>query len=117
MQSFKFIKENNSWYIDLPEYIEKGGSKSDLQMVEGADTMLDMISEGNEEVSLVISETEFLNSTKLTLIEKCDPYVGGGYYLFPGWKGIEFNKQIWLCAVTEYVFGKIPETIFIAEMK
>jgi hypothetical protein len=50
VQTYRFIKEGTEWYIDLPEYIENGGSKGDLQMVEGADTMLDIISAGGDEV-------------------------------------------------------------------
>lgn len=45
MKEYKFIKEGRDWFIDLPEYIEGGGSKGDLQMVEGADKMLDMMAE------------------------------------------------------------------------
>lgn len=43
MKVHRFVREDNSWYIDLPEYIEQGGSKGDLEMVSGADTMLDII--------------------------------------------------------------------------
>ena len=38
----RFYKENKIWYIDLPEFLEKGlGTKSNLMMVAGADTLLD----------------------------------------------------------------------------
>ena len=41
MKSYKFIKTGLDWYIDLPEFLEQGGSIGDLQMVDGADKMLD----------------------------------------------------------------------------
>jgi len=28
------------WYIDLPQYLKEGGKKADLELVAGADTML-----------------------------------------------------------------------------
>ena len=46
MKTYKFVKESRDWYIELPEFLENGGSKGDLQMVEGTDTLLDIISEG-----------------------------------------------------------------------
>lgn len=113
MNTYRFLKEGRDWFIDLPQYIENGGSKGDLQMVEGADTMLDLISQGSNEVSLSLDRTPFAGSDVLNLVERCDPFVGGGYYNLPVFEGKEFNKTMWLCAVTEYVFGDLPEQIFI----
>lgn len=113
MNTYNFVKEGRDWYIDLPLYIEQGGSRGDLQMVEGADKMLDLISDGRNEVSLFIDRISFAGSDELRLIEKCDPYIGGGYYNLKAFEGKEFNQTMWLCAVTEYVFGDLPEQIFI----
>lgn len=113
MNTYRFIKEERDWFIDLPEYLENGGSKGDLQMVEGADKMLDFISEGKNAVSLTIDRVSFDGSDELKLIERCDPFVGGGYYNLQTFEGKEMNQTMWLCAVTEYVFGDLPEQIFI----
>jgi hypothetical protein len=59
MKAYKFIKEGRAWYIDLPEFLEHGGSKGDLQMVEGADVMLDLISGDEKEVSLILDRAPF----------------------------------------------------------
>jgi hypothetical protein len=117
MKTYRFIKEGRDWYIDLPEFIENGGSKGDLQMVEGADKMLDVISEGKDEVSLFIDEVSFEGSDELILTERCDPYIGGGYYILKIFEGKEINQNMWLCAVTEYVFGNLPEKIFIKKVQ
>lgn len=29
MKQHRFLKEGSEWYIDLPEYLEQGGSKGD----------------------------------------------------------------------------------------
>ena len=81
MQTHIFNKEEGSWFIDLPEYIEQGGSKADLIMVEGADTMLDIIANGNDTITVSIDEEPFSEADELELLELCDPIVGGGYYL------------------------------------
>src|SRR5262245_60968562 len=113
MNTYRFVKEGRDWYIDLPEFIEQGGSKGDLQMVEGADTMLDMISGNGQPVTLLIEEQNFNGADMLYLLERCDPYIGGGYYMLPVFEGKEINQKMWLCAVIEFVFGGIPEKIFI----
>lgn len=82
-------------------------------MVEGADTMLDLIASGNTTVTLAIDEQPFEGAAALELTEKCDPYIGGGYYLLRSWEGQPVMQSMWLCAVTEYVFGYLPEQIFI----
>lgn len=113
MKSYKFIKSGNDWYIDLPEFIEQGGSIGDLQMVEGADKMLDMMAENENSVILQISKEQFEGADLLTLTEKCDPYIGGGYYIMTNYEGKEINRTMWLCQVTEFVFGDMPLQIFI----
>jgi hypothetical protein len=113
MKAYKFVKESRDWYIELPEFLENGGSKGDLQMVEGTDTLLDIISEGAGEVSLALDRSPFPGSDKLILTERCEPNIGGGYYNLPTFEGKEFNKTMWLCGVTEFVFGDLPNEIFI----
>jgi hypothetical protein len=113
MNIYRFVKEGNEWYIDLPEFIEAGGSKTDLQMVEGADTMLDFIADNSGDVTLFIDRESFDGADKLTLTERCDPLIGGGYYNLRVFEGKEFNQDMWLCAVTEFVFGDLPKQIFV----
>ncbi|MFN8306969.1 MAG: DUF6717 family protein [Ferruginibacter sp.] len=113
MKSYKFVKSGNDWYIDLPEFLEQGGSIGDLQMIDGADKMLDIMAENASSVILNIAREPFEGADILTLTEKCDPYIGGGYYLMKYYEGKEINKSIWLCQVTEFVFGDIPEQIFV----
>jgi hypothetical protein len=117
MKQYKFIKTGNSWYIDLPEYLEQGGNPGDLQMVDGADKMLDMMAGENEAVELMIGKETFEGADMLILTEKCEPYIGGGYYLMKEYDGQKINQRMWLCAVTEFVFGDIPPKIFVMRTK
>lgn len=117
MKTYKFIKTGNEWFIDLPEYLEQGGNIGDLQMVDGADKMLDIMAAGESIVVLTISKEKFDGADALILTEKCDPYIGGGYYLMKYYKEQEINKTMWLCQVTEFVFGEIPEQIFVRKEK
>lgn len=113
MNTYRFLKEPSGWYIDLPPFIEQGGSKEALQMVEGADIMLDIIGDGKDTVVLDIDTEPFAGAVSLVLTEKCDPYIGGGYYLMEEWDGKKIRLNMWLCGVTEWVFGTIPPVIFV----
>lgn len=113
MSTYRFIKTGDEWFIDLPEYIEQGGNYGDLQMVDGADTMLNVMANGSESVSLILDTKPFAGADELVLTEKCDPLIGGGYYLMKTYRGQEMNRSMWLCQVTEYVFGALPERIFV----
>jgi len=113
MRSHQFIKTGWEWFIDLPEYLEQGGTQGDLQMVEGADKMLDMMAGDADSVILSIAKDSFDNADLLVLTEKCDPYIGGGYYFMEYYEGKEVRRTMWLCQVTEFVFGGLPEKIFV----
>ena len=117
MKPYKFVKSGNDWYIDLPEFLEQGGSIGDLQMIDGADKMLDIMAGNENSVILNIARESFEGADVLVLTEKCDPYIGGGYYLMKYYEGKEITKSIWLCQVTEFVFGDIPEKIFVRREK
>lgn len=109
-----FKEENGNWYADLPDYIQSGGTKEDCQMVLGADTWLDIISEGQSEIVLSISKDEFegteflkLDSTDLKYPEY------GAYYRIGSFKGINYShERLWLCPVTLFVFGEYPNKIY-----
>ena len=114
MQTHRFYKnEFGSWYIDLPAYLEKGGSQGDLAMVAGADTMLDIAANGDQEVVLTMDTQPFGGADELVRTRICDPAVGGGDYFMQHFEGREVNQPMWLCGVTEFVFNDIPERIYV----
>ncbi len=106
---YTFYKEaSGRWFVDLPDW---EGEKDDLEMVCGADTMLDIISEGSMVIFLYISTKYFEFSNKLELIE-LGAEEGGGYYKLAQYNGITFDLRLWLCDVTKYVFGEIPKNLY-----
>jgi hypothetical protein len=120
----RFYKENDIWYIDLPEFLEAGlGTKQNLMMVAGADLMLDNLSNNGTEITLTFADEPFegsqntLHKKRIGLDKKLLALIGhapvdyGAYY---DWKENN-NQSVWLCPVTEYVFqGGYPETIYVS---
>lgn len=118
-REFRFYKERTAlgkkWYVDYPEW---KGDKWELEMVLGADKMLDlMVSPGKRELTLKLSDRPFtideLPASKLEKIADT-PIEGGAIYLMKEWKGVEYDLELWLCHVTGHVFGHLPQTIYIA---
>lgn len=112
MKTLRFYKiEENKWYVDLPNWT---GSITDLEMVEGADIMLDMYSNGGDNIFMTFSETEYGNSDKLVFIRKADELENGAFYTLKTFRGKEINLQIWLCDVTLFVFNDFPKVLYIS---
>jgi hypothetical protein len=114
---YSFLKQNGRWYIDLPEYLEQGGSEADLEMVAGADEMLEVMARGKKKVSLEMDREAFEDADLLELVNLCDAPMGGGHYVLHTFKGREINKEMWLCDVLLFVFGDMPERIFIKKLE
>lgn len=110
IKEYKFYKtEEAEWFIDLPDYINNGGFIEELQMVAGADLMLDILSNYGEEVNLLISTEEFEGCEKLIKSEWQLCTSGACYDLI---SQSDIPLPIWLCDVTKYVFGNFPEVIY-----
>lgn len=117
-----FNKEDGTWYIDLPEFLELGlGTKGNLMMVAGADTFLDILSSNSDTVVLEFDSkpfegfTDTLVNTGMGKDQDVLDDVGhpevpyGGYY-----RAIEKNHDLWLCPVTEWVFKNgYPKNIYV----
>jgi hypothetical protein len=114
MRTFKFYREpSGRWFIDLPEWIDAGNLKEDLEMVEGADTMLELIAQGEGEVMVIIS-TEYFEGADVLEFDIFGPpqYEGGAYYKLSKYLGIPYDIMVWLCDVTKFVFGEFPDNIY-----
>ena len=114
MENYEFEKDpDGRWYIVLPEWT---GDRGDLEMVCGADVMLDIMSQGESKVTLGLSLSYVPNSNCTTLNFICEGEdIGGGFYLMETHKGVYYNLEMWLCDVTKFVFGNMPKTIHVIE--
>lgn len=117
MRHLRFYKESDQWfedkwYVDLPDWT---GEKADLEMVFGADTMLDIMAEGEKEFIVALSDTYFENSDEIVFKKKADDIGNGAYYFMEKYRGIEINLDMWICDVALILFNDFPKSIFIAK--
>ncbi len=113
MRTFRFYKDEEGWFVDLPEW---EGTKGELQMVMGADSFLEILAQGENEIDVTLSTEPFQNAEVLHFL-----YVGrlegpeygeGGWYYLKEYLGIPFDLKMWLCDVTKFVFGELPNKIY-----
>ena len=115
-----YQEEDGRWYIDLPEYIESGvGTKSNLEMVAGADTFLSTLAQGETSITLKFTDEEFVNHDVELIRSSNHGYTSkliddveldaGAWYTVK-----DNNHDLWLCPVVLYLFNNTyPENIFI----
>ena len=115
MRNFRFYKDDNDWFIDLPEW---KGEKWELQMVSGADTFLNLLSDGENEIFITLSNQQFNKSNTLVFRElgRLEGFeMGeGAWYSLEEYSGIDYNLAMWLCDVTKFIFGEFPEIIYFS---
>lgn len=110
IRTFKFEKnKKGEWYVVLPEW---KGPKADLQMVMGADVMLDYMSNNGDEIELTLSTHYFEGADRLDRLH--NKVSSGCDYSLTIFEGVEINTEMWLCDVTKFVFGEFPKYIFLA---
>lgn len=114
-RNLKFVKEDDGWYIDLPDW---DGSHDDLQMIAGADKLLDFAAEGRPEVTVRLLRKNTLEPVKIALGRRQYSH-GGAIYDVLDMTGAQYKSgqlpvsEIWICSVTRFVLHVFPEVINI----
>ena len=96
--------DDGKWYVVLPEW---DGLQEDLEMVDGADTLLDFLSTDGMYVTLEVSLDE---QPGWPLLELVDHNALGGTYRVHNVDG--FYQEAWLCNVVHFIFDEHPEYIY-----
>lgn len=114
-RDFEFYKnKKGEWYLNLPEW---NGDPEDLQMVEGADKWLDLVSNNSSTVKLTLSDQQFDSAEVLTLLRIREENLGGGgIYFLESYHDKEVGLKLWLCEVTKFVFNAIPQKIYFSKL-
>ncbi|MBR4219126.1 MAG: hypothetical protein IKR71_08820 [Bacteroidales bacterium] len=106
-------EEDGCWYIDFPNW---PFDHHNLMMVAGADDLCAELSDNDRYVKVHVIPTNKEEChdgyVKLTQIES--GLTEGSTYSVSGLAG--FNRNIWLCPVTLFVFGKYPKYIYLKKM-
>ena len=108
-----FIKSNDSWFADFTETELtpkiNGVNQQHYQDLSGEwDDLLEILSEGSDNVWLTVSDSPIINGTEIKRLNKIkDKSVG---YFIESYKGINLNIEFWSCSPGgfEFTFGYLP---------
>lgn len=105
----KELDNSGKWYAVVPEWT---GDKADLQMVCGADTLLDMINMSLGEPNTINLDIYVDDEFSIDIFEGSFKLIkeggdeGGGWYI--GRYKDQVVPELWLCEVLRFIFNKIP---------
>lgn len=107
--------QEGQWYVVLPNY---EGDKEDLEMVDGADKLLDRLSDGDTKCTIEVSIDSPLYGTfiKSQLIDHNE---FGATYITneePLDENSNNDNMFWLCNVTHIIFGEHPLHIYFKKI-
>lgn len=105
MIELEFMRLSNRWFINIPY----NGDVNDLQMVDGADKLLDEIAEGRRIVRIIATIFNNISEPDYILEKIKEDNMGGTYTI----TGVTNVKQLWLCNVTKLIFQNFPNQIYI----
>jgi len=131
-----FVKDDDTWYIDLPEWPWR---RENLAMVCGADKMLELLAatpendKGLNRVKLQVKPASepvdndtlqtMLGEDWVELTQIKSTLTGGATYTLKGkiekdfvskdyWTGEPKPRTLWLCPVTLFVMGQYPKYFY-----
>lgn len=113
----KFFKFGGHWYADIPNH-----TLEENEMVMGADDVIELISNGENEVRIKVSdECPLYDTAQLVLLMAEHDDEGAWYELqgsfLPNILSCRLEQKIWMCNVVHDVFGEHPEKIYLVGME
>ena len=97
------------WFVDIPDW---DGEKDELELVDGADTMCEIIAQGEKQFKCVFSDEKIKASYTLIKTRDGEKEIGGAWYVMPSYGSIQYDLNVWLCDVTSKIFGRFPDIIY-----
>ena len=112
-----FRKEDGKWHICPDEHPENNKHKTYFEKVAGTDEFLYVLARKKKKITISMDTEPFENADVLKLDELCDAPMGGGYYVMHTYRGKEINKRMWLCDIVLFLFGDMPQQIYVRRIK
>lgn len=108
-----FVREaDGRWYADIRHWPRM--FHSNLEMVAGADDLLEALDYGNGYVRMEVDMDPTDKRGFFKMVKVSQTNLGATYRVLYCDK---YNKKAWLCNVGKFVMGKHPDTIFARQME
>lgn len=111
LYTVSYYKIAGRWYLDAPEYLEKGGNPDTLERIGSFHDLLEIAAEGESSVIFQMDIHPFEGSESCHLVG----YSGGnsgGYYRIHRFLGQILDIDIWFNTFVFYDILSMPSTIY-----
>lgn len=112
MYILTYHKFGGKWFLDYPEYLESGGEEEDLERIGGYRKLLELVSEDNQNASLLISFEPFEGGEEAVLTGSSGGH-SGGYYQLRRFMGQEVELELWVNKMIYRCCDDLPRRFFL----
>ena len=107
MLNFRFVRLSGRWFVDIPW----DGDVTDLEMVAGANTLLECYQKDGIVKCGVLDDNYVIDDGKqVAHLNQISFDKNGSFYKV---ESELYRGDIWLCPVLKHVFGEYPKQISI----
>lgn len=111
MLTAKFYKIANCWYLDNPEFLEKGGNPEDLECIGGMHDLLEYVSDDQSFVTLLLGFEPFEAADEGVLVATSGGNTGA-YYQVHTLNGQVVDLEIWVDGIFFLQYPELPLRIY-----
>ncbi|MEI6946944.1 DUF6717 family protein [Paraflavisolibacter sp. H34] len=115
MFTVTYYKLGARWFLDYPEYIEKGGSEEDLEPIGGFVDLLELASAGNNIVYFQVDCKPFEGADAADLIGSSGGDTGG-YFRIHQFEGSPADIELWVNRTIYAQFERLPEHLYFRKV-
>lgn len=110
-----YYKLGDTWYLDLPKYLERpGANEDDLERIGSFHDFLELASEGKSSLNFEIDDRPSDGADFLELSGSPGDGLGAYYYL-KNYKGQDMDMELWFNQVIYHFVETPPERLYIKE--
>lgn len=115
MYNVTYYKFGNRWFLDLPEYIERGGDPDDLERIGAFHDFLEIIAGDKGTVNFLMDNQPFEGADYFELVGSSGGN-SGGYYRAHFFNGEPMEMELWFNTLLYFSSSEMPEKIYFKKI-
>lgn len=111
MFTVTYYKIAGRWYLDSPDYLERGGNPDNLERIGGVYDLLEQAAQGRSSVQLALDTKPFEGAEEAVLSEPSGAHTGA-HYLLHSINGQRVDIEIWINELIYFYHDELPTKIY-----
>lgn len=115
MYTVTYYKFGNRWFLDMPEFLEKGGDEEQLERFGAFHDFLDWMAAGEETLLFHMDSAPFEGADVFELVGSSGGHTGG-YYRLTSYQGQPVEYELWFNTLLYLTQASLPAKIFFKKV-